>query len=82
MLLSINVELIRKKYIKWIRLEIFSKINKRITCLDFGYFNGYNINIKIKNKKASVLAEHNKILHIIDISKWSEHNAKRIEQLI
>ena len=47
-------------------------------CLNFGY------NIKIKNKKSikiSVLVDHNKIPHIINISKGSIHDAKIMEQL-
>ena len=48
-------------------------------CLNLGY------NIKIKNKKSikvSVLVDHNKIPHIIDVSKGSIHDAKIMEQLI
>ena len=47
--------------------------------MDFGY------NIKIKNKKSikvSALVDHNKIPHIIDVSKGSIHDAKIMEQLI
>jgi hypothetical protein len=102
-LLLINADLIRKKYIKWKQLGIFSKANNIILnqykkkhkykslfidstnianfsgCLDFGY------NIKIKNKKSikiSVLIDHNKIPHIIDISKESVHDAKIMERII
>ena len=103
LLLSINVDLIRKKYIKWINLGVFSKANSIILhqykrnnkyknlfidstnivnfsgCLNFGY------NIKIKNKKSikvSVLVDHNKIPHIIDVSKGSIHDAKIMENII
>jgi len=47
--------------------------------LDFGY------NIKNKNKKSikiSALIDHNKIPHLIDISKGSIHDAKIMESII
>ncbi len=57
----------------------FTNIVNFSGCLNYGY------NIKIKNKKSikvSVLIDHNKIPHIIDVSKGSIHDAKIIEQLI
>ena len=48
-------------------------------CLNFGF------NIKNKNKqsiKVSVMVDHNKIPHVIDVSKGSIHDAKIMETVI
>ena len=102
-MLSINTDLIRKKYIKWVKLGIFTNANNIILkqytkkhkynslfidstnivnfsgCLNFGF------NIKNKNKqsiKVSVMVDHNKIPHVIDVSKGSIYDAKIMETVI
>jgi len=103
LLLTMKTDLIRKKYNKWSKLNLFTKTNniilnqyKKNNKIDSFFIDSTNIvnfsghldfgyNIKNKNKKSikiSVLVDHNKIPHLIDISKGSVHDAKIMETII